>query len=143
MSQHLSEQEIIRRDKLKELEVAGIDAYPAPLFSVSHYSKDIKEAFSEETKDAFASVCIAGRVMSINDKGRVFFIKTIGTWLYMNLYILLIRWTEHLMAFLKYYWKENMFPAGVNYWRRLCWRSGRDALILTHMVQQAQWNALL
>ena len=75
MSQHLSEQEIIRRDKLKELEAAGIDAYPAPLFPVSHYSKDIKDAFSEETKDAYANVCLAGRIMSINDKGKVFFIK--------------------------------------------------------------------
>lgn len=75
MSQHLSEQEIIRRDKLKELEAAGINAYPAPLFPVSHYSKDIKDGFTEETKDAFANVCIAGRVMSIIDKGKVYFIK--------------------------------------------------------------------
>lgn len=75
MSQHLSEQEIIRRDKLKELEAIGIDAYPAPLYPVTHFSKDIKDAFTEETKDAFASVCLAGRIMSINDKGKVFFIK--------------------------------------------------------------------
>src|SRR6478609_7894347 len=75
MSQHLSEQEIIRRDKLKELEAAGINAYPAPLYPVTHYSKDIKDAFTEETKEAFAAVCVAGRIMSINDKGKVFFIK--------------------------------------------------------------------
>lgn len=75
MSQNLSEQEIIRRNKLKELETAGIDAYPAPLFPVTHFSKEIKDAFTEENKDAFASVCIAGRIMSINDKGKVFFIK--------------------------------------------------------------------
>jgi lysyl-tRNA synthetase class 2 len=75
MSQHLSEQEIIRRDKLKELEAAGINAYPAQLYPVTHYSKDIKDAFTEETKEAFAAVCVAGRIMSINDKGKVFFIK--------------------------------------------------------------------
>jgi lysyl-tRNA synthetase, class II len=75
MSQHLSEQEIIRRDKLKELEAIGIDAYPAQLYPVTHYSKDIKDAFTEETKESFANVCIAGRIMSINDKGKVFFIK--------------------------------------------------------------------
>ncbi|MES2648213.1 MAG: lysine--tRNA ligase [Bacteroidota bacterium] len=75
MIQHLSEQEIIRRQKLDELKQAGIDPYPAALYPVSHYSVDIKAAFSEETKDAFASVCVAGRVMSINDKGKVFFIK--------------------------------------------------------------------
>ena len=75
MSQNLSEQEIIRRDKLKALEAAGIQAYPAPLYPVSHYSKDIKSAFTEENKDEFADVTLAGRVMSINDKGKVFFIK--------------------------------------------------------------------
>lgn len=75
MSQHLSEQEIIRREKLQKLAEQGIDAYPAPLYPVSHYSADIKEQFNEETKEQFAQVCVAGRVMSINDKGKVFFIK--------------------------------------------------------------------
>ena len=75
MSQHLSEQEIIRRDKLKELAAAGIDAYPAPLYPVTHYSTAIKESYTEETKDAYTNVCLAGRIMSINDKGKVFFIK--------------------------------------------------------------------
>lgn len=75
MSQHLSEQEIIRRDKLKKLAENGIDAFPAPLYPVSHYSTDIKDQFSEENKDAFTKVCVAGRIMSMNDKGKVVFIK--------------------------------------------------------------------
>lgn len=75
MNQHLSEQEIIRRDKLKQLQELGIDAYPAPLYPVSHYSAAIKSAFNEEQPEAFSNVCVAGRVMSINDKGKVFFIK--------------------------------------------------------------------
>ena len=75
MSQHLSEQELIRREKLQKLTEQGIDAYPAPLYPVSHYSTDIKDGFTEETKEQFANVCVAGRVMSINDKGKVFFIK--------------------------------------------------------------------
>lgn len=75
MSQHLSDQEIIRREKLKHLAEAGIEAYPAELYPVTHYSSDIKSAFTEENKDTFANVCVAGRVMSINDKGKVFFIK--------------------------------------------------------------------
>ncbi len=75
MSQHLSEQEIIRRQKLEELRKAGIEPYPAALYPVSHFSTDIKSAFTEETKDDFAVVCVAGRIMSINDKGKVFFIK--------------------------------------------------------------------
>lgn len=76
MSQaHLSEQEQIRREKLAKLQEAGIDAYPAPSYPVSHFSTDIREQYTEENKDAFANVCVAGRVMSINDKGKVFFIK--------------------------------------------------------------------
>ena len=75
MSQHLSEQEIIRREKLKKIQEAGIDPFPAALYPVSHYSADIKAQFSEENKDAFSNVCVAGRIMSINDKGKVFFIK--------------------------------------------------------------------
>jgi len=75
MSQHLSEQEIVRREKLSKLQEAGIDAFPAASYPVSHFSVDIKNDFSEEVKDQFASVCVAGRIMSINDKGKVFFIK--------------------------------------------------------------------
>lgn len=73
--QNLSEQEQIRREKLQKLSDAGIDAYPAALYPVSHYSADIKTHFSEETKDQYTQVCVAGRIMSINDKGKVFFIK--------------------------------------------------------------------
>lgn len=73
--QHLSEQEIIRREKLQKLRDAGIDPYPAALFPVTNYSADIKAGFSEETKEQFAHVNVAGRIMSINDKGKVFFIK--------------------------------------------------------------------
>lgn len=76
MSQaHLSEQELVRREKLAKLQEAGIDPFPAPLYPISHYSADIKEQFTEATKEAFTNVCVAGRVMSINDKGKVFFIK--------------------------------------------------------------------
>ncbi len=75
MSQSLSEQEIIRREKLQQLEAAGINPYPAPLYPVTHYSTDIKENYTEETKEQFAAVCVAGRIMSVNDKGKVLFVK--------------------------------------------------------------------
>jgi lysyl-tRNA synthetase class 2 len=87
MSQHLSEQELIRREKLQKLAEQGIDAYPAPLYPVSHYSTDIKDVFTEETKEQFSSVCVAGRVMSINDKGKVFFIKIQDTKGIFQLYV--------------------------------------------------------
>jgi lysyl-tRNA synthetase class 2 len=72
---HLSEQEIIRREKLQALEAAGIDPYPAPLYPVTHLSQEIKTHYTEETKDQFAAVCVAGRIMSVNDKGKVLFVK--------------------------------------------------------------------
>ena len=75
MSQSLSEQEIIRREKLQQLEAAGINPYPAPLYPVTHYSIDIKQNYTEETKEQFAAVCVAGRIMSVNDKGKVLFVK--------------------------------------------------------------------
>jgi lysyl-tRNA synthetase class 2 len=75
MNTHLSEQEIIRREKLAKLKAAGIEPYPAALYPDTHYSADIKANFTEENKSAFEQVCVAGRIMSINDKGKVFFIK--------------------------------------------------------------------
>jgi lysyl-tRNA synthetase, class II len=71
---HLSEQEIIRRQKLNELKKAGIDPYPAPLYPVSHHSTDAKATY-EADKEIQLDVCVAGRVMSINDKGKVLFFK--------------------------------------------------------------------
>ncbi|HNJ93230.1 MAG TPA: OB-fold nucleic acid binding domain-containing protein, partial [Ferruginibacter sp.] len=73
-TQHLSEQEIIRRDKLAELNKLGIDAYPAPLYPVNTTSVFIKENYKgEENKDQFTDVCIAGRIMSVRDMGKANF----------------------------------------------------------------------
>jgi lysyl-tRNA synthetase class 2 len=72
---HFSEQELQRRNKLTELRALGVDPYPAPLFHVTHHSTDILNNFSEEKKDNFTDVAIAGRIMSLNDKGKVLFIK--------------------------------------------------------------------
>jgi lysyl-tRNA synthetase, class II len=73
-TQHLSEQEIIRREKLAELTQLGIDAYPAPLYPVSHTAAIIKEQYKgEENKADFAEVCLAGRLMSVRDMGKANF----------------------------------------------------------------------
>jgi lysyl-tRNA synthetase, class II len=73
-TQHLSEQEIIRREKLEELNKLGIDAYPAALYPVNATSAYIKENYTgEENKDAFADVCLAGRIMSVRDMGKANF----------------------------------------------------------------------
>ncbi|MCY7421958.1 MAG: lysine--tRNA ligase [Chitinophagaceae bacterium] len=74
MSQHLSEQEQIRRDKLTELQKLGIDPFPAPLYPVSITSATIKETYKgEENKADFADVCLAGRIMSVRDMGKASF----------------------------------------------------------------------
>ena len=64
----LSEQEIIRREKLAKLRALGIDPYPAPLFPVDHTSEDIKNNFEEGKK-----VVIAGRLMSRRIQGKASF----------------------------------------------------------------------
>ena len=64
----LSEQEIIRREKLSKLKELGINAYPANLFPVNHTSKQIKETFEEGKK-----VVVAGRLMSVRDQGKASF----------------------------------------------------------------------
>ena len=72
-TQHLSEQEIIRREKRLELEKLGIDPYPAEAFPVTHTATDIKNNFSEENRDRFTDISFAGRIMSIRDMGKASF----------------------------------------------------------------------
>ena len=64
----LSEQEIIRRDKLNALRGLGINPYPADLFPVNHTSKQVKENFQDGKK-----VIVAGRLMSVRDQGKACF----------------------------------------------------------------------
>ncbi len=64
----LSEQEVVRREKLSKLRELGINPYPADLFPVNHTSKQIKEKFTEEKQ-----VIIAGRLVSINIQGKASF----------------------------------------------------------------------
>lgn len=72
--QKLSEQEIIRREKLAELGQHNIDAYPAAMYPVSHTAAQIKEEYKgEENKADFADVTIAGRLMSVRDMGKANF----------------------------------------------------------------------
>lgn len=73
MQQHLSEQEIVRREKLQQLIQLGVEPYPAPLYPVSHTAIDIKTNFNEANKEAYAKVCIAGRVMMVRDMGKANF----------------------------------------------------------------------
>ena len=72
-TQQLSEQEQIRREKLAELIMMGIEPYPAPLYPVNAFSKQIRDGYSDEKKEDFANVCLAGRIMSVRDMGKANF----------------------------------------------------------------------
>ena len=64
----LSEQEVVRREKLGKLRELGINPYPADLFPLDSNSKEIKENFAEDKQ-----VIIAGRLMAINIQGKASF----------------------------------------------------------------------
>lgn len=64
----LSEQEIVRREKLNQLKALNINPYPAALYPVNHSTKQLKENFEEGKK-----VIIAGRLMSRRIQGKASF----------------------------------------------------------------------
>ena len=64
----LSEQELIRREKLEELKKLGVNPYPASLFPVDFYSNYLPEKYQEGKK-----VILAGRLMSRRIQGKASF----------------------------------------------------------------------
>ncbi|CAH8285425.1 lysyl-tRNA synthetase class 2 [Mariniflexile fucanivorans] len=64
----LSEQELVRREKLAKLRELGVNPYPADLYPVTHTSKHIKDQFEVGKK-----VVIAGRLMMIKVQGKASF----------------------------------------------------------------------
>lgn len=64
----LSEQEIVRREKLSKLREMGINPYPAALYPVDATSKSIKSDFEEGKQ-----VVISGRLMSRRIQGKASF----------------------------------------------------------------------
>ena len=70
MQKDLSEQVLIRREKLAALQAEGNDPFVITKFDVTHHSTDIKEGF--ETLNG-AEVTIAGRMMSKRVMGKASF----------------------------------------------------------------------
>ncbi len=64
----LSEQEIIRREKLEKLTQIGINAFPADEYTITDSAQSIKEGFEEGKK-----VKIAGRLISRRIQGKASF----------------------------------------------------------------------
>jgi lysyl-tRNA synthetase, class II len=72
MSHHLTEQEVIRRQSLAELEKMGINPYPADLYPVNNTTANIHASF-DKTPNAFKEVILAGRIMSRRIMGNASF----------------------------------------------------------------------
>jgi Lysyl-tRNA synthetase (class II) len=70
---HLSEQELLRREKLAELIMMGIEPYPAPLYPVNSTAAYIRSNYTEEKKEEFSAITLAGRIMSVRDMGKANF----------------------------------------------------------------------
>jgi len=64
----LSEQEIVRREKLVKLREMGIDPYPAALYPVDATSESVKQNYEEGKK-----VVVSGRLMSRRIQGKASF----------------------------------------------------------------------
>src|SRR5688572_23278458 len=70
----LSEQEIIRRQKMDELRKLGIDPYPADLFEISTSAKEILEKYKQDENN-FKDVSLAGRIMNTRVMGNASFVE--------------------------------------------------------------------
>ncbi len=72
--EHLSEQEIFRRNSREQLQKMGIDPYPATLYPTNAFSVDIKAEFDDNLTPP-REVCIAGRIMSRRIMGKASFVE--------------------------------------------------------------------
>lgn len=68
----LSEQELLRRQKLEEIINLGVNPYPPELFEVNASAKDILENYDRNKTD-YKNISIAGRVMTVRDMGKACF----------------------------------------------------------------------
>ena len=64
----LSEQELVRREKLTKLRELGINPFPAAAFDTTHYATEVAEKYTED-----GAVCLAGRLMSRRVQGKASF----------------------------------------------------------------------
>ena len=72
--EHLSEQEIFRRNSRHQLQQMGIDPYPAALYPTNAFSVDIKADFDDNLEPK-RQVCVAGRIMSRRIMGKASFVE--------------------------------------------------------------------
>ena len=69
----LSEQEIVRRNSLRQMRELGIDPYPAARYPVDAHTEEIKASFDDNAPQR--EVTIAGRIMSRRIMGKASFLE--------------------------------------------------------------------
>ena len=76
MTQQLTEQEIVRREKMEALKAKGVDPF-GDAFSLTHHSQQIVDLYGDKTKEELTelnvTVTIAGRIMTKRDMGKAGF----------------------------------------------------------------------
>ena len=72
--EHLSEQELFRRNSRHQLQQMGIDPYPAALYPTNAFSVDIRADFDDNLEPK-RQVCVAGRIMSRRIMGKASFVE--------------------------------------------------------------------
>lgn len=69
----LSEQELIRRENLQKIVDLGINPYPSSEYNITHSSREILDGYTEEKKDQYSEISIAGRLMMKRIMGKASF----------------------------------------------------------------------
>jgi lysyl-tRNA synthetase class 2 len=69
----LNDLEMQRIQNLHRLLELKINPYPAEKFEVTHFATPIRETYTEENKEQFTQVSLAGRIMSVRGKGKASF----------------------------------------------------------------------
>ena len=76
MTQNLTEQELVRREKLAALKAKGVDPF-GDAFTLTHHSQQIVELYGDKSKEELTElnvqVTIAGRIMTKRDMGKAGF----------------------------------------------------------------------
>ena len=86
MSEHLSEQEVIRRENLQKMLDLGIEAYPSATYPVSHKAIEVHQGY-EQDNEAYKEVCLAGRLMSRRIMGKASFAEIQDSTGRMQIYV--------------------------------------------------------
>lgn len=73
MERTYSEQEIIRRKALNQLEELGINPYPSNTYKVTHTTKEILNGYTPQNQKEYQKVSLAGRIMNRRVMGKASF----------------------------------------------------------------------